>query len=118
MKELLVSILEQFCPDNVYLQGTLNPDEEYPQKFITFYCPTTDDNSFYDNAVSSYAWTFSVMFYSTNPAEVNTIPAQISAALKAAGFIPQGKGNDLLSNRPTHTGWAIDFLYRENINNS
>jgi len=116
MKDLLISILERYCPDDVYLQGTLNPDEAYPQKFITFFVPATDDISFYSNDVSAVEWQFSVMFYSTDPAEVQTYPAQISADLKAAGFIPQGKGNDLHCERPTHTGWVMDFLYRENIN--
>ena len=115
MKDLLVEILEQFCPDNVYLQGTLNPDSAYPQKFITFFTASTEDNSFYDDDVVAVDWQFSVMFYSDDPNEVNTIPAQISTALKAAGFIPQGKGNDLMADSPTHTGWAMDFLYRENI---
>ena len=118
MKDLLISVLERFCPDNVYLQGTLNPDDAYPQKFITFFTSSTDDNAFYDNAVAAVDWDFSVMFYSTDPVEVNTIPAQIRSALKAAGFIPQGVGNDLMANRPTHTGWAMDFIYRQNINNS
>lgn len=117
MKDMLIQILEQFCPDHVYLQGTLNSDEAYPQKFITFFTSTTEDIDFYSNEVNAIEWNFSVMFYSTDPREVNTIPAQISAALKAAGFIPQGRGNDLLSDRPSHTGWAMDFLYRENINN-
>jgi len=56
------------------------------------------------------------MFYSDDPTEVNTIPEQISTALKAAGFIPQGKGNDIMAESPTHTGWAMDFIYRETIN--
>jgi hypothetical protein len=116
MKELLISILETFCPDNVYLQGTMNPDEPYPKKFITFFTTTTDDINFYSNDVNAIEWEFAVMFYSTDPTEVNTIPAQISVALKTAGFIPQGKGNDILSDDPLHTGWAQDFLYRENIN--
>lgn len=116
MKDLLISVLETFCPDNVYLQGSLNPDEAYPQKFITFFTESTDDNAFYNNDVAAVDWNFSVMFYSTDPVEVNTIPAQISTALKAAGFIPQGKGNDIMADSPTHTGWAMDFIYRENIN--
>jgi hypothetical protein len=117
MKELLISILEQFCPDDVYLQGTLNPDDAYPAKFITFFTTTTDDVAFFDDDVAAVSWEFAVVFYSRNPTEVNTIPAQIRSALKAAGFIPQGKGYDIMSDTPTHTGWAMDFLYRENITN-
>lgn len=116
MKELLFNTLNGICPDNVYLQGSLNPDVIYPQKFITFFTSSTNDISHFDNNVSAVEWDISVMFYSNNPAEIDTIPAQIRSALKNAGFIPQGKGNDIFSDVPTHTGWAMDFLYRENIN--
>lgn len=117
MKNELIEVLETFCPDNVYLQGTLNPDEKYPSKFITFFTTSTEDISHYNDDVSAVEWDVSVMFYSNDPAEVNTIPAEIRVALKAAGFIPQGKGSDLLSDDPALTGWAMDFKYRENINN-
>lgn len=116
MKEILIEILEQFCPNNVYLQGTLNEETDYPQKFCTFFVSTTEDNGFYDDVVVSFDWHFSVMFYSDDPAEVNTIPQQIRAALKNAGFIPQGKGNDILSGKPTHTGWATDYIINEREN--
>ena len=115
MKEKLIQVLETFCPNNVYLQGTLNPDEAYPQKFITFFAQATEDVAFYDNDVDAVEWDFAVMFYSSNPSEVDTIPALIRTALKKAGFIPQGKGNDIFSDSPTHTGWAMEFLIRENI---
>lgn len=117
MKELFYNILNQFCPNNVYLQGTLNANEKYPQKFITYFVTSTEDQAHYNNDVTAIRWDFSVMFYSDDPREVNTIPQQIRAALKNAGFIPQGRGNDLISDEITHTGWAMDFLYRENINN-
>lgn len=116
MKELLISILENFCPDNVYLQGTLNENEAFPQKFVTFFVTDTEGLEHFDNALAATAWNFAVIFYSDDPNEVNTIPAQISAALKAAGFIPQGKGRDIASNKAGFTGWAMDFLIRENEN--
>lgn len=116
MKDLFISVLETFCPDHVYLQGSLNPDESYPDDFITFYVESTIDNSFYNNDVAAVDWNFFAMYYSTDPVKVNTIPAQICTAMKAAGFIPQGKGNDIMADSPTHTGWAMDFIYRENIN--
>lgn len=113
MKQTLIDVLETFCPNNVYLQGTLSQDAAYPESFITFWTNYTDDNSHFDDDVFSVDWNFSVNYYSSDPTSVNTVPAQISAALKAIGFIPQGKGNDLPSDRPTHTGWTIDFIYTE-----
>lgn len=113
MKQTLIDVLETICPNNVYLQGTLNPNDAYPESFITFWCDDTRDGSHYNNNVHSITWDFSVIYYSSNPALVNTVPAQIRTALKSAGFIPQGRGNDIVSDRTSHTGWAMDFLITE-----
>lgn len=112
MKKKLIEILEKICP-NVYLQGTLNEDEAFPESFITFWTDTTDDDTFYDNGAKSEIWNFNVIFYSSDPTLVETKPAEIRAALKAAGFIPQGKGNDIPSGKPSHTGWAMDFIIKK-----
>lgn len=109
MKTLLIQTLETICPNNVFLQGTLNPNEDYPADFITFWTDFTNDVRHYDNDVKSIEWNFSVMFYSNNPDNVASVPATIRTALKNAGFIPQGKGNDILSDVSSHTGWAMDF---------
>lgn len=113
MKELLISILETFCPDNVYLQGTINSNDAYPAKFVTFFTTDSDFDSFYNNDANRIDWYVSVVFYSSNPAEVQTIPPQIIKALRNAGFIPKNAGIDVMSDVQTHTGWAMDFIYPE-----
>lgn len=113
MKQSLINILETFCPNNVFLQGTLNPDVPYPETFITFWTNYTEDKEHFDDETVSVDWNFSVIFYSSNPTLVNTKPDDIRTALKNAGFIPQGKGNDIPSDRPTHTGWAMEFIKQE-----
>lgn len=115
MKDKLIQVLETICPDNVYLQGTFSEDEAYPESFITFITDYTNDNSHYDDDVTSIDWSFSVIYYSSDPALVNSVPATIRQSLKEAGFIPQGKGMDIPSDRPTHTGWAMDFVITEEI---
>lgn len=112
MKQKLIEELEKFGYP-VFLQGTLNADEAYPNSFITFFTDDTQDGSHYDNETASYVWYFAVIFYSNDPALVNSKPEEIRKALKAAGFIPQGKGQDILSDEKTHTGWAMDFIYQE-----
>ena len=116
MKTRLINVLEQFCPGNVYLQGTLNSDDAYPESFCTFWTNYTEDNKHYDNNVTVVDWDFSVYFYSSDPLQVAVVPQQILTALKAVGFIPQGKGRDIPSDEPSHTGWVIDFIFRETIN--
>lgn len=117
MKELLISLLEQFCPDDVYLQGTLNPDEPYPAKFITFFTIDSEFNAFYDNDANRIDWNVTVIFYSSDPSEVQTIPPQIIRALRNAGFIPANAGVDIASDVDSHTGWAMEFVYPEIYSN-
>ena len=115
MKQKLIDVLERHCPNNVYLQGTMNPAEAYPSEFVTFWTPSTDDAAHYDNDVAAVNWTFYVVYYSDDPAQVNTKPFAIAADLKAAGFVQQGRGYDIVSDEPTHTGWAMDFMCVERL---
>jgi hypothetical protein len=114
MKQKLIDILEKFCPNGVFLQGSMNPDDAYPSEFITFFVTYTESRAHYDNAARVCGWHFAVIYYSDDPQQVNTKPFDIAAALKAAGFVQQGKGSDILSDEPSHTGWAMDFAYPEN----
>lgn len=113
MKTLLITKLEAICPGNVYLQGTLSENDPYPSEFITFWTNYTADRAHYNNAVHSIDWTFSVMIYATDPDRVKAIATEVRTALKAVGFIPQGRGHDLPSDEPTHTGWAMEFIKTE-----
>ena len=97
----------------LFLQGAHNPAEPYPDTFVTFWTDSTDDNAHFENDAAAYDWTFSVNLYSNDPDVVNNKPEEIRAALKAAGFIPQGKGFDIPSDEPTHTGWTMDFVITE-----
>ena len=114
MKTLLIETLEKLGYP-VHLQGTLAADEPYPDDFITFLVSDAPANSHYDNAAKSWAWAFSVIFYSNNPLNVATVPAEIRKKLKAAGFILDGKGRDMPSDKDTHTGWVqtVRFIERE-----
>ena len=112
MKQKLITTLNSFGYP-LYLQGTINPDEAYPGTFLTFWTDSTDDNTHFDNNTISVDWKFTVILYSNNPEIVNTKPNEIRSTLKAAGFIPQGKGQDIPSDEPTHTGWAMDFIITE-----
>lgn len=114
MKQKLISALETLGFP-VMLQGSHNTEESYPDSFITFWCNVTEDSLHFDNDVRSVEWSFSVIFYSNNPTLVNTKPREILEVLKSAGFIPQGKGNDIPSDESTHTGWAMEVIASETI---
>ena len=113
MKRKLISALETLGFP-VMLQGSLNPEESYPDSFITFWCDETEGDAHFDNETHSFIWYFSVIFYSANPTLVNAVPNDIRAVLKSAGFVVEGKGQDILSDEQSHTGWALDCFCTEN----
>ena len=109
MKDLLIKILESFGYP-VKLQGSLNKDEAYPESFFTFWNNDSYDGNHYDNEAISYVWDFDVNFYSTDPALVNSKLIEAKTKLKQQGFIVPGKGYDVASDEPTHTGRGINVL--------
>ena len=113
VKQKAIEILETYCPDNVFLQGTINPKTEYPETFITFFITSSAFDAFYNNNENRVDWDLSIMIYSTDPDKIDTISKGVIKDFKKAGFIPQGAGNDLISDVETHTGWALDFIYPE-----
>ena len=110
MRELLIETLES-TGYPVYLQGTMAPNEPSPASFITYFTLPSDDASHYDNEPSGTVWRYEVILYSSDPRIIATAPREIRMLLKAEGFIPQGRGCDIPSDEPTHTGWAMEFDY-------
>lgn len=96
--------------ETLVLQGTFDPAKPYPDDFVTIWTDYTADNSHFDNVVTSVDWNFTVVYYSNDPEKIATKPIEIIDTLRAAGFIPQGKGQDIPSDEPTHTGWAMEFI--------
>lgn len=110
MRDTLIELLTAL-EYPVYLQGSLLPDQPYDPSFFTIWNSDSYDGSHYDNDAVSTVWRFSVMFYSVDPALVQTALAAARAALKAAGWIVSGRGYDVASDEPTHTGRGFDALY-------
>ena len=119
MKAELISILEQYVdsPNDVFLQGTLNAESAYPQKFITFFTTNSDLDAFYSNDPNRIVWYISVIFYSNDPQEVADVPKELIRDLRNAGFQPQGVGFDIPSDDHDYTGWSMEFIYVEETSN-
>jgi len=113
MKQALIDLLKTYGYP-VRLQGSLTKDEAYPASFFTFWNNSADDGSHYDNDAINYVWNFTINFYSVDPSLVNTILIDVKASLKASGWIVPGKGYDVPTDEPSHTGRAIDAIFIEN----
>lgn len=115
IKDLLINTLTPLGYGTPRLQGSFEKDESYPESFITFFTIDSPDLAFYNNKSNCTAYYFNVNFYSSDPELVNTVPETIAEKLAAVGFKRQGKGTDLVSDYPTHTGWALNFIYQEKL---
>lgn len=112
MEDLLISTLEPLGYP-VFLQGSLLPDEPYPDHFFTFWNDSTDGTSYYSNNEGAILWSYSLNFYSTDPLLTNSKLLEAKALLKSAGWVVNGAGYDVPSDEPTHTGRGITILYRQ-----
>lgn len=112
MEDLLISILETLGYP-VFLQGSMLPDEPYPDSFFTFWNDSADGESYYSNEETAIIWSYSLNFYSNNPVLVNTKLLEAKALLKAKGWVVRGAGYSVMSDEATHTGRGITILYRD-----
>lgn len=112
MEDLLISTLESLGYP-VKLQGSLLPEESYPDNLFTYWNDSADGSSFYSNTEGAILWAYSLNFYSIDPVLVSTKLLEAKALLKSAGFIVSGAGYDVPSDEPTHTGRGISLLYRQ-----
>lgn len=115
MVEKLIKALEPLGYP-IRRQGSLGENEKYPESFFTFWNNSSYDEMFYDNQEHSTVWDFDLNFYSVDPILTNTILLKAKEFLKKEGFIVDGKGYDVASDEPTHTGRGINALYIQNVN--
>ena len=113
MEDLIISTLSKLGYP-VKQQGSLQPEEEYPDHFFTFWNDAADGGSFYNNNETAVMWEYSINFYSIDPEKIGSEFLKAKQLLKAAGFIVTGLGHSVLSDEPTHTGRGITALYRQN----
>jgi len=102
----------------VFLQGSMNANEAYPDSFFTFWNFETPEAAFYDNDADRAVWGFWIYFYSVNPLLVETEPEKARKLLKQNEYILDGKANDIAVDRPTHTGAFFTVYKFENYNNT
>lgn len=114
MEDLLINTLAKLGYP-VMLQGSILPDESYPDSFFTFWNDSADGTSFYSNNEGAVLWSYSLNFYSIDPVLVNSKLVEAKRLLRENGWIVSGAGYDVPSDEVTHTGRAINLLYRQKL---
>lgn len=110
MEDLLIETIESLGFP-VRLQGSLLPNEPYPEHFFTFWNDGSDSDKFYDNKETAIVYNYSVNFYSVNPEWAYSKLREAVEKLKQTGFIVSGDGHSVPSDEPTHDGRGIEVIY-------
>lgn len=98
-------------------QGSYSDVSEYPDGgFFTFWNHETPDTMFYDNDAHATVWTWRIYYYTNDPSTLYSKVDEFVALAKASGFVTDGKGYDVGSDRPDYPGRAIQIKYIETNN--
>lgn len=110
MEDTLINLLETFNVP-VIRQGSLAPDQAYPDTFFTFWNNDESEHSAYDNETANVDYDFDVNVYSTNPDTAYRLLSQARKLLKENGWIIATRGYDVASDEITHIGRGMEVLY-------
>lgn len=115
MEDTLINLLESFKYP-VMRQGSLAPDQDYPQTFITFWNNDETGEAFYDNDTASVSYSYDVNVYSTDVNLAYSLLANARELLKQNNWIITTRAYDLISDEITHVGrgMQVEFLNIEN----
>lgn len=114
MEDKLIEVLSQIC-NVVRQQGSLLPDEPYPDEFFTFWNFSSESDSFYDDTDHTIIYEYSVCFYSKNVEHVYEKLRSAIKLLRKNGFIVSGDGHSVASDEVEYTGRGIDVTYRKEL---
>lgn len=107
MNDVIYSLLNSLLPDKVFLQGTLTG--AFPDEFVTFWNNSSEDGSNFDNETMTVNYRYQVNVYGQTPSRIASLAAAIRRTLKNAGFIPDGVGYDLPTDRPPYIAKTMTF---------
>lgn len=110
MVDELIQLLETLDVP-VIRQGSLAPEDEYPDTFITFWNNEEEGHSFYDNEETSSTYDYDVNVYSEDPDTAYSLLDEARELLKAHDWIIYRRGYDVASDEITHIGRGMEVIY-------
>ena len=113
MEDKLIELLSSLKYP-VIRQGSLAPDEKYPDTFFTCWNNSDYDHSNYDNKTFLSEESFDVNVYSTSADTVYSLQREAQALLKQNKFIIAQRGYDIASDEITHVGRGMEVIYLKN----
>lgn len=97
-----------------YRQGSFSSEDDYEDtSFFTFWNPNTEEGAFYDDKSHKAIWHWNIFYYTCDPSTIYSKLEEFSKLAKETGFILDGRGHDIQSDRPDYPGRTITVIYIE-----
>lgn len=112
IEDKLIELLETFGYP-VRRQGSFASQDEYPERFFTFWNNDSRDGTHYDNKGVTIVWDFDVNFYSVDVVLCYDVLGKALDLLKQNGFIVSDRGHDMPSGTTSHIGRGAEVLFLE-----
>lgn len=113
MEDKLIELLSTIC-SVVIQQGSLAPDEAYPDEFFTFWNYSSDSDSYYDDEGNSLIFDYTVCFYSKDVENAYSKLRRAIKLLRENDFIISGDGHAVASDDNDYIGRGVDVTIRIN----
>lgn len=94
-------------------QGSYSDVSEYPSSFFTFWNFDAPEGGWYDNEAKRTVWYWQVYYYTKDPVTLYSMMDEFIRLAKAEGFVVEGRGTDIQSDRPDYPGRTIRIKYLE-----
>lgn len=94
----------------VIRQGSLSPEDVYPDTFITFWNTSEVGGNFYNNKIFKESYGFAIYVYSNLPENTYSVLRQIRDLLCDGEWIITQRGFDVASDEITHTGRGMNVV--------
>lgn len=114
MDENLITLLETFGYP-VIRQGSLPPEQNYPDTFFTFWNNIQEEHSAYDNDTFNTEHSFDVNVYSCDTDKVFDLLERARILLKQNGWIITTMGYDVGSDEITHIGKGMQVTFLQQL---
>lgn len=114
MDEFLIDLLETFKYP-VIRQGSMPPEQIYPDTFFTFWNNNHEEHSAYDNDTSNTIFDFDVNVYSCDTDKVFELLESARTLLKQNGWIITRMGYDVASDEITHIGKGMEVTFLQQL---
>ena len=98
-------------------QGSYAQTGPLPETFWTFWNDRTSEDQHYDDRPHRAIWRWQVYFYTKDPSLMYSEMDALIASAREAGFVPEGRAEDVDAREPGYVGRTVRLRYPETLSN-